>query len=108
MTQQNAPAPKIFDDAFRAEMKEHGEFLAGSPCLNEPVRSLRVAALELALRQTRKDWRTNYGQFWQLRHENSRTIIGWRTDMMNKAWHAARREVRNYGLLREVLKSLRA
>ena len=81
--------------------------LTVSPYLERPMYSEREATLMLAIRQSRREWRRLYSCFWTLRHENSRFIAGWRTQMVTDAWKSMRAEVRRYGDLRLQLRDLR-
>lgn len=109
---------ETMDEIERRELIESGNedlIVAGSPCLNEPLRSQeavlfqrRVKRLEKAVHESRRDWRTLYGRFWQLRHENSVRMPSWRVEMESKAWKSMRSEVRRYGELRSQLRALRS
>jgi hypothetical protein len=60
----------------------------------------RLATLGDAMAQSRRAWRSLYGCFWQLRHENTIRRPSWRVEMETQAWKAMRAEVRRYGELR--------
>jgi hypothetical protein len=84
--------------------------LLDAPCpprvSHEDDHRRRLSTLREAVGQSRRAWRSLYGRFWQLRHENSIRRPSWRVEEETKTWHQARAEVRRYAELRGQLRDL--